>query len=158
MPCFVVRHCIGRFARPGSHAPLLPSQLHNPQALSAAQAAAAAAAAGDSPADAGVAQRLADLERALHESQASGASLASELEAARRRASDVEALLSAMQAAQQRLAGANESLRAERDTALAGDRSAAAQAQARVQELERERGELAAARDAAQTVRGGEGR
>jgi hypothetical protein len=64
-------------------------------------------------------------------------------------------VLAAAQAAQAELADANAALRAERDAAVAADRHAAADAAARVQQLEAEREALLAARDAAQQV--GEG-
>ena len=89
-----------------------------------------------------------ELERALHDTQSQVASLTGELEAARKRSDDVGAVLAAAHAAQQELTAANESLRAERDAALAADKAAASDAAARVQQLEQERQELQSAVDA----------
>jgi chromosome segregation ATPase len=119
------------------------------------QPQAASAAAGG--AEDGPERRVLELERRLKEAESQVASVTGELEATRKRNEDVATLLAAAQAAQRDLAAANESLRTERDAAVAADRNAAAEAVARVQRLEEERQELVTARDTVQQVRCGSG-
>ena len=113
---------------------------------------AASAAAGIDAA--GPERRVLDLERALHEAQAQVATLTGEAEAARKRSDDMAAVLAAAQTAQTELTAANAALRAEQDAATAADRHAAADAAARVQQLEAEREGLITERDVAQQVGG----
>lgn len=124
--------------------PQPPSATSNPQAASAA---------GES----GPERRALELERSLTESQNKVAALTGELEAARKRCDDLQALLTASKEAVETTAAANEALRAERDAAGEADRAAAAEAGARAAALEKERQELVEERDRLNTVGGGRG-
>lgn len=141
--------CCERWAPPASHTRhVSPATRRHFTPLTTLQAASAAAAGEGSGPD----QRIRELERSLKDAQGQVASLTGELEAARKRAEDMSALVGSLQATQKELSSAYAALRTEREAETAADREAAAGAAARVQELEAERSALIAARDEAKQV------